>query len=98
MISSDEYVIRCDELAWRKYDDEVVIISEDGSQIHSLNKVASFIWELSDNVVTVNDIVARICDRFDVKKDIAQADTMKFIQQLVDKNLIQLGKHSCLND
>lgn len=91
MISSDEYVMRCDELAWRIYDGEAVLMSEDGSQIHMLNKVSSFIWELADGKATVGNIVTKICDRFDVERDTAQADTVEFIQELVDKNLLKVS-------
>jgi hypothetical protein len=90
MISLDEYVMRCDELAWRMYDGEAVLMSEDGSQIHMLNNVASFIWELADGETTVDDIVTNICERFDVEEDEAQTDTVEFVQELADKDLIEL--------
>ena len=91
MISLDEYVVKCDDLAWREYDGEVVIMSEDGSRIHSLNKVASLIWELADGKVKISDIITRVCDRFDVQESMAQVDTLEFIQQLIDKHLLQLN-------
>ena len=93
MMSLDEYITRCDDIAWRSYDGKVIIITEDGSQIHSLNKVASFIWELSDGKSTIGDMIASICDRFDVEKDIAKEDILSFIQKLGDKKLIQFGTH-----
>lgn len=94
MILSNDYIVRCDNLAWRKYDDEVIIMSEDGSEIHSLNKVGSFIWELSDGNTKLDDIIANICNRFNVVEDLARIDTKDFIQQLIDKGLLQTCKHS----
>ena len=90
MTSVDGYVMKSNDIVWRMYDGEAVLMSEDGSQIHMLNKVASFIWELADGKTTVGDIVTRICDRFDVEKDVAQADAVEFIQQLAEKNLLGL--------
>jgi len=94
MIALNEYVTRSSDVVWRVYDGEVVIMNEDGSQIHQLNKVASFIWELADGTLTVDDIITRIYDRFEVERDVAQADAIEFIQQLVEKGLIQLSKHT----
>jgi hypothetical protein len=90
MTSVDGYVMKSNDIVWRMYDGEAVLMSEDGSQIHMLNNVASFIWELVDGKTTVGDIVTQICDRFDVEKDIAQADAVEFIQQLAEKNLLGL--------
>jgi len=38
-------------------------------------------------------MIASICDRFDVEKDIAKEDILSFIQKLGDKKLIQFGTH-----
>ncbi len=92
MIPLEACITRCDGMVWRKYDGEVVLLSEDGSQMHMLNKVAGYIWELADGNTTVGTIVSKICDRFDVKPDLAQIDTFKFIQTLIDKSLIRLSK------
>ena len=89
MISLDERLTRSGDLAWRMYGDEAVLMSEDGSQIHMLNKVASCIGQLANGKSTVDEMVTAICDRFDVERDAAQADTLEFAQQLADKRLIQ---------
>ena len=94
MISLDEYILRSDDVAWRTYDGEVVIISGDGSQIHSLNKVASLIWELADGKAKVSDIIMGICTRFEVEEHSARLDAVEFIQKLMDMHLVQLADKS----
>ncbi len=89
MIPLENCIVRSNNVVWRMLDGEAVIMSEDGKEIHTLNKVASVIWELADGEKTVDQIVAVICDRFDVEKDVAQGDILKFIQKLVDQQLLQ---------
>ena len=90
MISSDSYPCRSDELAWRVIDGEVVILTIDGSEIHTLNKVGSAIWELADGTRTLEDVVSLICERFEVSFDVAHADVLKFAQQLEAKKMLQI--------
>lgn len=90
MIPLDGHIVRSNNVVWRMLDGEVVIMSEDGTEIHNLNKVASFIWELADENVTISQIIERICDRFDVEKNSAQNDTIEFIQKLIDQKLLQV--------
>ena len=90
-IQLDKYMVRCDDLAWRMYDGEAVIMTDGGSQIHTLNKVASFIWELADGKLTVKEIAARVYDRFDIVEDTAIADTLEFAQQLADKGIVMFS-------
>jgi hypothetical protein len=92
MISPDSYPCRSDELAWRVIDGEVVILTPDGREIHTLNKVGSAIWELADGTRNIKEIISLICERFDVSFDMAHADVLKFAQQLEAKKILQITK------
>ncbi len=90
MVSLDSYPHRSDELVWRVIDGEVVILTADGHQIHTLNKVGSAIWELADGTRNIKEIVTQICERFDVSLEVAQAHVLEFAEQLVDKGALQI--------
>jgi hypothetical protein len=90
LIPLDKCIAKSNDAIWRMLDGEAVIISEDGAQIHTLNKIGSFIWELVDGKTTIDHIVTKICERFEIERDVAQADTLEFIEKLVDKQLIKL--------
>jgi|LGVF01.1.fsa_nt_gb hypothetical protein len=90
MVSLDSYPHRTDELVWRVIDGGVVILTADGHEIHTLNKVGSAIWELADGAKNLKEIVTQICERFDVSFGVAQVDVMDFAEQLVDKNILQI--------
>jgi hypothetical protein len=86
----DSYVVRSNEIAWRVYDGEAVLMSDDGTQIHTLNQVSTLIWELADGSNSIKDMVVRICDRFEVAEDEATADVSEFIGQLLDMDLVSV--------
>jgi len=90
MLSLDSCLCRSDELVWRVIDGEVVILTADGHQIHTLNKVGSAIWELADGTRDIKEIVSRICERFAVSFEVAQADVLDFANKLVDKKILKI--------
>jgi hypothetical protein len=88
MVSLDSVPSKSDDLVWRSIDEEIVILTEDGRKIHTLDKVGGAIWELIDGSKSVKDIAELICERFDVSLDEAQADTLEFCGELVDKKIL----------
>ena len=90
MISSDSCPRRSEDVVWRMIDDEVVILTADGREIHTLNKVGSIIWELADGTRSIIEIVRSIYERFDVDFEVAKVDVLEFVAQLVDKNLLHI--------
>ncbi len=90
MLSLDSYPQRSDELVWRVIDGEVVILTTDGHEIHTLNKVGRVIWELSDGTRNIKEIVSLICERFDISFEVAKADVLDFVKQLEDKKILQI--------
>lgn len=90
MISLESYPKRCEDLVSRVIDEEFVILTTDGRNVHNLNKVGSVIWEMSDGTHSIKEIVTRICERFDVPFDKTLADVMEFQTQLAKKNLVEI--------
>ncbi len=76
--------------AYRIIDDEVIVVDLENSTFHSLNSLASFIWQHLDGKSTIKEIIENICQDFEVDKTTAQEDCLNFIQELIDKKLILL--------
>jgi hypothetical protein len=85
------YLIRDDRVVWRDIAGQVVIAERDNSKIRTLNKVASLIWTLADGTKQLDDIVAVICDKFEVDKEQAQADCDEFCNELMSSDLISVN-------
>ena len=90
MISLESYPRRCEDLACRVIDGEAVILTTDGRNVHSLNRVGSVIWELSDGTRSIKEIVSLISERFGVPFAVAKSDVLEFQAQLADKNLLEI--------
>ena len=90
MFPLDCYPHRSGELVWREIGGEVVILTADGREIHTLNKVGSAIWELVDGTRNIEELIALTCERFDVDFEVAQADVLEFAEQLVAKKILQI--------
>lgn len=90
MVSLDSYPCRSDEMVWRVIDGEVVILTADGHEIHTLNEVGSAIWALADGTRTIKEIITQICERFEVSPEVAQADVFEFAEQLEAKKILQI--------
>jgi hypothetical protein len=73
-------------IIWRRIEDEVVLIKDDGLSVHVLNKTAAHIWELCNGEHSLSDIAESVCERFDTTVEEATKDAA----DLVD-NLDQLG-------
>jgi len=54
----------------------------DMDELFTLNEVGSFIWTNINGQDTVEDIVAKIADEFDVEESIAKADLEEFLAKL----------------
>jgi hypothetical protein len=72
---------------------EVIIVDPVESISHYLlDDVSVFIWTNMDGELTVEELVHKICDEFDVDPQTARADTLEFIRELLGRNLLVEAK------
>jgi hypothetical protein len=83
-----KYIAQSKDVIWRRIEDDIVIIKDGGLSTHVLNKTAAFIWEMCDGRSGIDEIAAKICERFEVSYQEAHAD--------VDATIKTLSKASVL--
>jgi len=76
------------DLAWRMIDDSAYIVDSKGSLMHELNISGSRIWELVDGKRGLEEIACAVCDEFNVGKEDARKDLIKFINEIQKKGLV----------
>ncbi len=81
---TENRVKQAEDVIWRRIGDEVVIIKEDGLATHVLNKTAAFIWEMCEDESGIDEIAARLCERYDVSLEEARADVREIIEKLAN--------------
>jgi hypothetical protein len=76
------------EVVGRMIDNEAVLVLPGKGMIKVLNEVGGRIWTLIDGKQSVEAIAAKIHGEFKVSQSEAESDTLAFIQQLWDKEII----------
>jgi hypothetical protein len=84
-------VIQTDDVIWRRIEDDIVLIKDNGLSTHVLNKTAAFIWELCDGDNDVDAIATRLCERFEVSFEIARRDVRKTIDTLLEVGVLKVA-------
>lgn len=82
------------QTAGRAIDGEAVLMLADTSMINVLNRVGSRIYELSDGTRSVAEIIDIVVDENEVEPEVARADVIEFLKQLVKDEVMTLEQRS----
>ena len=58
----------------------------------TVNEVGVFIWNMLKDEVTMDDIVAKIVEEYEVEDSVARADAQEFIDKLVEGGILEKDK------
>ena len=76
------------DVAWREVGGELFVITPDGL-LHGVRSAAGlFIWRQLERGIAERDIVASLCEHFDVTPADARRDLDEFISTMLHKGLI----------
>lgn len=56
--------------------------------VYTLSPVAARVWQLLDEARPVEDLVAAVCEEYDVEPDVATADVTELLSSLSEAGLI----------
>lgn len=78
----------------RKIEGELIIVPirsgvGDLNSLYTLNPVGSALWEFMNESHTISEMVARVCDEFEVSEEQAQTDIEAFLDSLLAEQLVQ---------
>jgi len=82
------YLTQDRKTAYRVISGEAVIVDPSTSMLYSLNPVATLIWETSSERTTVEKIVDRIVEEFEVERSAAEKDCLEFARDFIDKGIL----------
>jgi len=78
----------------RKADNEAVLVMPQQGKVKVLNEVGAAIWELIDGKRDVKKISEKICAQFDVDQPTAEKDTLEFMAELLEREIITTSANS----
>jgi hypothetical protein len=84
-------VERDPNVIWRKIDDSVVIIKEDGTKFLTLNNTAAYIWEKCNGEMDAKAIATKLQEQFTVSFEETYDDVLNALKILEDNGLLKKG-------
>jgi|YNPMSStandDraft_1061717.scaffolds.fasta_scaffold00071_4 hypothetical protein len=71
-------------------DDEVVLIHPENGNYYSFNKVGSYIWICLEKPINIEQLEQSLMLKYDVSKEQCKKEVEEFLNQLIEKNLIDV--------
>lgn len=71
---------------------EFVLLDPISGKYFSLNSVGGFVWQQLQQPLTVEQLVERVCKRYEVNSELAERDVLALLGQLSESNLIDLER------
>lgn len=76
--------------ACRVIDGRAVVIVIDRQQLHTLDGVGTFVWNRAERAVAIDELVDEVVLEFDVAREVAQADVLRFAGELVSAGALDV--------
>jgi len=84
------YYVQSPNVASTTYDGQAVLVNPQTAQVHLLNQVGSFIWNLCVQPKHREELVVAVLDAYDTTRDQAGEDVDEFISALREKGLVAI--------
>jgi hypothetical protein len=81
--------LRADSLFWRETGGEVVALDADASRYLAANPAATTLWKRLGEGATESDLADALCERYDVSREVAEADVRAFVAELSARGLLE---------
>jgi Coenzyme PQQ synthesis protein D (PqqD) len=94
MLSDTSRFVRNREVVARQIEGELVIVPirsgvGDLNSLYTLNQVGSVLWDFMSEGHTIEEMVSRVCDEFEVSGSQAQNDIQNFLGAMLEEKLVQ---------
>jgi hypothetical protein len=74
---------------WRILDGRAVVVGGSAGRLYILNSTGTCLWEALKETATLEGLANKLAERFSVEISAARADTSRFVNQMVDKELLE---------
>ena len=92
MIEDSTILKRKSEILSSDMDGETVMMSVENSEYYSLSPIGTRIWEIVEQEISYKDLISKLMSEYKVDADTCKSDTEEFINELINKGLVDLVK------
>jgi hypothetical protein len=87
-------LVRNPSVLWRELDGEAILLDPGVGCSYTLNPVGTLIWKLLDGQHSMEDIVAAICEAYEVAAGQAGQDAQRLFDELLANGLASVSAPS----
>lgn len=88
LLSLKTVVCRDPELVVSELNEATIMLSIRNEKYYGFEAVGSRIWQLIEQPMTIEAVCDALEAEFDVDREVCEAETLAFIQQLLDESLV----------
>jgi len=82
--------VRNKQAAWQQVEDNIIVVTSQTRKMHILQGVGGRIWQLLENPVKQDELIAHIQREYDALDWQIQEDVERFLKELLEKTMIEI--------
>tara|TARA_R110002012_G_scaffold317053_2_gene532842 strand:+ start:70 stop:384 length:315 start_codon:yes stop_codon:yes gene_type:complete len=88
-LSSTTLLQRSPDMVAANLDGDLVMMNEKLGRYYGISGVGARAWELLETPASIDDLVANLCQEYDIDSDTCHQDIARFAHDLMKVNLIE---------
>ncbi len=90
MIDMKTIIQKTDNSIESEIDGEIVLMNLDNNEYYSMDRIGSVIWNSMVEPITIENIISKLLETYNVTQEACEEGTMKFLSVLKDKGIITI--------
>ena len=91
-LSMDSVVAHNEDVLFSEVADGMSLMDIESGKYFHFDETGARIWKQMDGQVTISDLCEKLQDQFEVDAETCRNDTLEFLQQLAEMDLVTTGK------
>ena len=87
-LSTQSVIIKNKSILENEIDGEKIMLNIDNGEYYGLDKIASRIWELADNKISIENMIRQLLEEYEIDYETCKNDVLEFLDELIKKKLI----------
>lgn len=88
MITKDSILQRSEEVLHSDFDNEVIMMDVNTGEYHNINSVGNAIWNMLEEPISIKAICQQLIAEYNVTNEVCEAETLNFMQLMLNKKLV----------
>ncbi|WP_017811551.1 lasso peptide biosynthesis PqqD family chaperone [Paenibacillus shenyangensis] len=91
MINSEQKITQNSNYIASDMNGEKVMLDIESGKYYNLGAIGGRIWDISENPVTVDEIVAVLLQEYDVAQDVCKQQVSVFVEKMLQEGLVEVN-------